>query len=167
MRAARVALVVFVAIVLQASLVARFEAFGARGDIVLLVAICAGMAAGADDGAIVGFSAGMAFDLLLDTPLGLSALTYSVVGYLAGTFQGSVLRATWWIPVAGAVVASAMGVVVFALVGHVIGESTLVDPPLAAIVGVVAVLNGLLSLPVGRTMRWALADQDRARYSLR
>ena len=44
---------------------------GAHPDIMLLLPVAAGMAAGPEEGAVVGFVAGMAADLLLPTPFGL------------------------------------------------------------------------------------------------
>ena len=51
----------------------------------LLLAISAGIAAGPEWGALTGFIAGIAFDLVLQTPFGLSALSYCIVGYLVGS----------------------------------------------------------------------------------
>lgn len=156
----KVAAIIVVAIGVQTSLVAPLSIGGARGDIVLLVAIAAGLEGDADSGAIVGFAAGLTFDLLLDSPVGLSALTYCLVGYLVGTFQGSVLRSTWWIPLLATVGASALGVVLFATLDQVLGQATIDASRLPVIVAVVAAVNGLLSRPFRWALRWALADSS-------
>jgi rod shape-determining protein MreD len=161
--AVRVALVVFVAISLQIILVSRLSIGGARGDVVLLVAIVAGLEGDADRGAIIGFAAGLTFDLLLNTPVGLSALTYCLVGYVVGSLQSSVLRSTWWIPVLGTIVASAIGVTLFALFDDVLGGATIQLSRVPGIVVVVALLNGLLSRPFRWAMRQALADPTGSR----
>ena len=158
--AIRVALVVFTAVLLQVSVVARLPIADVRADIVLLVAIAAGLESDAEHGAIVGFFAGLTFDLLLDTPVGLSALTYCIVGFVVGTFQGAVLRTTWWIPVTATVLASALGVVIFAVLDQVLGQATVEPSRLPAIVAVVAVLNGLLSRPARWALRHALSDSS-------
>ena len=49
--------------------------FGAHGDLLLLVPIAAGLTVGPERGAIAGFVAGLAVDLLVTTPFGLTALT--------------------------------------------------------------------------------------------
>jgi len=156
--ATRVAVVLFLAIVVQASFIARLPVAGARADIVLLCAIAAGFESDASRGAIVGFAAGLTFDLLLNTPVGLSALTYTLVGYLVGMFQGSVLRSTWWIPVLATLVASAFGVLLFAALDRVLGQATVDPGRLPTIVAVVALTNGLLSRPARWAMRRALAE---------
>jgi rod shape-determining protein MreD len=134
----------------------------------LLMGIAAGLAAGPDRGAAVGFGAGVAFDLLLPTPLGLSALVYTVVGYGAGMFGGSVVRASWWMPMVIAAAASATGVILYALVGQVLGQATLSGPPLLGIVAVVTAVNTVLAPLVVRAMRWAAVDDAAGRrYSTR
>jgi rod shape-determining protein MreD len=160
--AIKVALVIFTAVLLQVSVVARLPIFGVRGDIVLLVAIAAGLESDAEHGAIVGFFAGLTFDLLLDTPVGLSALSYCLVGFVVGTFQGAVLRTTWWIPVLATVIASALGVLIFALLDGVLGQATVEPSRLPAIVAVVALLNGLLSRPACWALRHALSESSHA-----
>ena len=160
--ALKVALVVFTAVLLQVSVIALLPIEDVRGDIVLLVAIAAGLESDGEHGAIVGFFAGFTFDLLLDTPVGLSALSYCLVGFVVGTFQGAVLRATWWIPVLATVLASALGVLIFAVLDQVLGQATVEPARLPAIVAVVAVLNGLLSRPARWAMRHALSDSSHA-----
>jgi rod shape-determining protein MreD len=161
----KIALVLLVALVLQVCLVARFSLDGARGDLLLLLALAAAVAGGPEKGAIVGFAAGLTLDLVLDTPLGLSALVYCIVGYAVGSFQGSVLRVAWWMPVASIVIGSAAGVVIYAIAGVVLGQATLSGPSLTTIVVVVAAFNGLLALPATRLMRWALADSSHRRFT--
>jgi rod shape-determining protein MreD len=163
MTAVRVSLVIVLALILQTSLVSDLRLLGATGDIMLLLAIAAGMASGPERGAIVGFASGLAFDLLLQTPFGLSALTYCIIGYVVGTMQTSVLRLTWWIPVGLAVAASAAGIVLYSVVGEVVGLDGLLDSHLVAIVFVVALLNALLSLPAVRLLRWSMQDDLRGR----
>jgi rod shape-determining protein MreD len=151
---ARLALVLLVAVVVQTTVVADMWLFEATGDLMLLVAIAAGLAGGATRGAAVGFASGITFDLLLTTPFGLSALTYCLVGYAVGAVQGSVLRATRWIPIAAAAVSSALGVILYVVLGQVVGqEFALRDTP--TIVAVVAALNVILVLPATRILKWA------------
>lgn len=163
---ARWAMVVFVALVLQSALVADLDLFGARGDLVLLVVIAAALAGGADQGAYVGFGAGLALDLLVQTPFGLSSLAFCITGYAIGSFQGTVLRAVWWVPVLSAAAGSALGIIVFAVGGEMVGQDDLINNDLAGIIIVVALLNALLIVPTMRAARWAMTD-PRPRLSSR
>ncbi len=159
MSSAKLAGVVLVALVLQVCLFARFSYDGARPDLLLLVAVIGGLVAGPERGAIVGFAAGLAFDVVLSTPFGMSALVYTLVGYTVGVVGATVVRASWWIAPAVAAVASAGGVFLYALVGAVLGEATFAGPPLTAIVVVVSAVNAVLAPLMVRVVRWARVDE--------
>jgi rod shape-determining protein MreD len=165
MAVARWGLILTVTIVLQATLVAQLPLFQERADIVLLAPIAAGIVGGRDLGAVIGFVFGLFFDLLLQTPLGLSALAYCLTGYAVGALQTSMLRAAWWIPVVSAIAGSAIGVLAFAVVGEMIGQDGMVSGRLPAIIGAVAVINTVLVLPAVRVVRWAVAPTRHARLT--
>lgn len=131
--------------------------FGVAADVMLLLAIAAGIAAGADRGAALGFGAGLLADCFLQTPFGLSALTYSLVAYGVGTFQSTILHTGRWIPMLTTLVASALGVALFALLGLVLGQDHLVSARLVVVAGMVGVLNALISPVAVRLLRWAVA----------
>jgi rod shape-determining protein MreD len=167
MVAARWVIVLFGTILLQATLVARLPLFHEKGDIVLLLPIAAAIVAGREVGAIVGFLFGLMFDLLLQTPLGLSALSYSLTGYAVGAMQTGVLRSAWWITVISAIAGSAIGVLTFAVVGEMLGQDGLVSDRIPGIIGAVAIINAVLVLPAVRVVRWAMAPGRRARLATR
>lgn len=160
--AARVALVGLVVLVLQVCLISPINIVGARGDIVLLFAIAAALETDAQRGAIAGFSLGLAFDLLLDTPVGLSALSLALVGYSVGSAKDLVLRSSRIITLALVAVASVGGTVLYAAMAVVLGVT--VDwGDLPAIVAVIAVVNALLSTPMRWALRWAYGPDDATR----
>lgn len=148
-----------VALLLHTVVSPQLRVLGVAPDLLLLLGIAAGIAAGPNRGAVVGFVAGLLADCFLQTPFGLSALCYSLVGHAVGIFQTTVLHAAMWIPVATAMASSALGVVLFAVVGAVLGEDALLTGRLLTIVAVVAPLNGLLVLVVLRPVRWASAGE--------
>jgi rod shape-determining protein MreD len=166
--ATRISLVLVVGLTVQMAMASRLEVLGVQGDLLLLIAVCAGLAAGPDRGATIGFAAGVSFDLLLQSPFGLSALTYALVAYVAGSLQDSVLRAAWWIPVATAAAASALGVILYGVFGTMVGED-LLALSLLRIAVVVGILNGIAAPLVLRVVRWATgtADSVRARAVMR
>lgn len=153
--AARLPPVFVFAVMLHTAVLPQFRVAGVAPDLLLLLGIAAGIAAGPDRGAIVGFTAGLLADCFLQTPFGLSALTYSLVGYAVGMFQTTILHAALWIPVTTAIVASAIGVVLFAVTGAVVGQAHLLSNRLVTVVLVVSLVNGLLFLFVARPVRWA------------
>src|SRR5205807_9679243 len=77
----RVAFVIFLVVMVQQTVVVALRVGGAHPDLLWLLPITAALLDGPETGAIVGFWAGLAFDLVLPTPFGLSALVGCVLGY--------------------------------------------------------------------------------------
>jgi rod shape-determining protein MreD len=158
----RVPLIILVALAVQTTLFTDVRPFGALADIMLLLALTAGMVAGPRDGALYGFVAGLAYDLMLRTPFGLSALTYALVGYGAGYLEEAAAAARWWMAMIVTAAASAVSVVVYALIGTVFGLRDVVTVHLLSVTAVVAVVNGLLAPVALPVQRWALRGRVRA-----
>lgn len=145
------------ALLLQTAVLARMRVFGVMPDFMLLVAIAGGITAGPIRGAALGFASGMLIDLFLPTPLGLSALVFTLVAYGVAVANTGVLRSAWYIPVLTAGGASAAGVVLYAVIGAVLGEP-MVTGHLVTIAAVVGVSNAVLA-PVGvRFVDWSLGS---------
>ncbi len=153
LRAARLSFVLVVVLTVQTTWLAELRPFGVTGDLLLLVTIGAGLVAGPLRGAVVGFIAGMAIDLVLLTPLGLSALAYLAVGYVVGAVHAGVLRSAPWIPVVVALVATALGIVFYVILGQLVGQHFRV-PSLPRIVVVTSLMNALLVFPAMWVMSW-------------
>jgi rod shape-determining protein MreD len=153
LRAARLGLVLVVLLTLQTTWLADLRPLGEPGDLLLLLAIAAGMAGGPQRGAFVGFLAGMAIDLVLLTPLGLSALAYLAVGYVVGAVHDGVLRSAPWIPLLVTFVATALGIIFFVMLGQLVGQHFRV-PNLPRIVLVTSVMNTVLAFPALFLARW-------------
>ena len=154
--AVRVPPLLLLAVVLHTAVFPQLRAFDVAPDVMLLLAIAAGIAGGPERGATTGFACGLIADCFLQTPFGLSALAYSLVGWGVGSFQTRILHATWWIPVLTAAVATAAGVLLFAALGAVVGQDHLISVRLVPIVGVCALWAALLASPLVRLARWAL-----------
>ena len=159
----RGALVIFAVLILQTGIISNLESFGAFGDVVLLLAIAAGSVGGPDRGATYGFAAGLAYDLLLDTPFGMSALVYALVGYAVGMAAVWMLQPRWWFHLVTAAVGSVVAVLLTALVSKATGTGYPLDE-LARIAGVVAAWNVALILPARRVMQWALGEDRGTRF---
>jgi rod shape-determining protein MreD len=147
-------IVLLTALVIQASVVSQLDLFGAHGDLLILVPVAAGLTLGAERGAIAGFVAGIAVDLLVTTPFGLTALAYCIVGYGVGAFQSGVLRASWWLPPVAALGGAAFGTVAWALAATVVGQEGLLNADLYRMVTAVAVVAVVLVVPAVRLARW-------------
>ncbi len=160
----RIAALVAGALLLQVCLIGQFSIAGARPDLVLLVVLAAAFVFGPDDGAIVGFGAGLGFDVFLSTPFGLTAFVFTVVGYAAGRWTAGVIRSAWWLSSLAIASASAAAVLAQAMVGEVLGQTSLTDTPLGPILIVVPVANLFLAPLATTLVSWARAgDRPRGR----
>jgi len=145
------------ALLLQTTVLVRLRVFGVMPDFMLLVAVAAGITAGPTRGAALGFTSGMVIDLFLPTPLGLSALVFTLVGYGVGVANTGVLRSAWYIPMLTAGAASMAGVALYAVAGSVLGERMLTGH-LVTIVAVVGLSNAVLAPVAVRLVGWSLGS---------
>jgi rod shape-determining protein MreD len=147
----RLAALLFVGIMLQTSIGSDLRVDRVAPDLMLLLAICGGLFGGARQGVVVGFTAGLLSDFWLITPLGLSALTFCVVGYLIGTLRETLVPDGWVLVPLLAFVATAVGVVGFVGIGELVGQTQLSAGGHSLLVRKVlieSVLNTIASLPV-------------------
>jgi rod shape-determining protein MreD len=159
----RVAFVIFVVLMVQQTVMVALRVGDAHPDLLWLLPITAALIDGPETGAIVGFWAGLAFDLVLPTPFGLSALVGCLLGFATGTLTAAVdPRAVWLKPVA-AVTGSVAADMLFSVLGAILGQQQMVQVDFLALVLVVAVSSVVLVLPVNRLMRWALAGETHRR----
>lgn len=155
----RLAGLLFVALLVQTTLGSDLRIAGVAPDLMVLVTVCAGLTGGSEAGAWVGFLAGLGYDMfLVSTPVGLSALTYCLIGAAVGALRSAVLqerRSTY--PVAAAA-ATAAAVLVFVGVGDVLGQTQLLGAGRSWLIRVMIIeslWNAVLALPVGYLYAWA------------
>jgi rod shape-determining protein MreD len=154
--ASRVVLVVALFVVVQQTLVLDLRIGGVHPDIMVLLPILAGIIGGPSRGAAMGFVAGLAADLFLPTPFGLSALVATLVGFAVGEATLAVDRTAVWLPVVAALGGSALYEVVYAVLGSVLGQPQMLHTDVLRIVVVVSVANAVLAVPAMRVVNWAL-----------
>jgi hypothetical protein len=71
-------------LVVHAALLPHLTIQGAAPDVLLVAVVAVASVRGARAGAAFGFAAGLGADLFLTTPLGTSALAYTLVGHIVG-----------------------------------------------------------------------------------
>lgn len=155
----RVLVVVALVLLVQLTVGLDLRIAGVHPDLMWTLPVAAALAAGPRVGAIVGFVAGVAIDLLLPTPFGLSALVGTLLG--AGTGRVAAVLASrdadqWWLAPLAAAIGSAAAVIVYAVLGAVLGQEQMLRVDLGAVVGVVALVNALAVKPVARLTAWSL-----------
>lgn len=148
----RVAGLLGAAVVVQTSVGADLRVDGVAPDLILLVTLCAGLFGGPRQGVLVGFAGGLLADVfLVDTPLGLSALTWCLVGYAVGVLRATALPDGWAVVPVVVLAGTAAGIVAFVGIGDIVGQHQLVAGGrswLVRVVVVESVLNAVLSVPV-------------------
>lgn len=153
----RVGAVIAAALVLQLSVVGRIGLFGVSGDLMVVVAVAAGYHAGPERGALIGFVAGLSIDLLLVTPLGLSALVLTGVGYISGLVATNLIRESRLMVVVLATALAPTAVGAWVLIGALFGQTHLLEAPLLPI-GLVTALVALAAIGlVSPVVRWAVS----------
>ena len=120
------------------------------------------MAVGPERGAIAGFVAGLAADLVVNLPYGLSPLTFVLVGFATGLLRNTILaRGIDGAQVVSCVGAAAAGTILYALLGAVAGQHGLLGVETAEALLAVSLGAIVLSYPALVASRWAFAGTRR------
>jgi rod shape-determining protein MreD len=165
-RRIRLALVIVVCVVLQTTLFTHLQVDGVAPDLGLVAVLAVAWENGPDSGAIYGFIMGLAVDLFLTTPLGLSALSFAITGYAVGVFQAGVVRTSPWLaPILGGV-GGLFGGLVFITAGAIVGQPGMLSFDSLRIVIIASVYDAVIAPLVFPIVRRA-ARRDDARASWR
>lgn len=121
MRIARLIMLSVATVVVQVVLFPHLQIAGVVPDLGLVLAVAVGYQRGPESGALAGFAAGVGFDLFLDTPVGLYALVYGLVGYGVGVLQAGMLRTPRSLPVLLGLAGGLAGGLLLIVVGVLIG----------------------------------------------
>jgi rod shape-determining protein MreD len=155
----RLFVVGFAVMIVQVGLLQQIVVGSAHPDAFLLMAVCAGLVAGPQYGAVVAFVTGLVADLFVVTPYGLSALCFVLVafgvGYLAALPGG---RAPYTFRVVTAFVASIGGTLLYAGLSILVGQPHAPRGELVNVVAVVSVANAVLAIPAVALMRWVFSS---------
>lgn len=120
-RLAAFSLLTLGAVLLQTTLFERATLFGVAPDLILIVVICMALLEGPTVGAVSGFGAGLLRDLHLETPKGITALTYLVVGYVVGSVRPYVQSTSVLLPISAVFVGSLSGSALYEVVSLLLG----------------------------------------------
>lgn len=157
--------VVVLAVVVQVTVVNSIVISGAHADVMLVLAIAAGLAAGPQRGAVIAFVVGLVADLFLPTPFGLSALCYVLVAFAVGLASSLPAgRAPLGFQLAAALLGGIGGTLLYAGLAALIGQPSLPRGELATVVVVVTTGCVLLIAPAYRLLEWTVAAVPGARH---
>ncbi|MCY3786348.1 MAG: hypothetical protein OXG47_06420 [bacterium] len=149
----RSALVLFSVFVLQVGVFDGLRVFGRAAEPLLALAVAGGLVGGWWRGLRLGFAAGLLYDVVAGTPLGLAAFAYALVAAGAGLLQGLTVRLWWLVPPF-----SALGLCLYVLAGEVVGQDHLYNDRFWVTLAVVESWAVVLAAPTLRLVRWAWSE---------
>ncbi len=146
--AAAIAVLVFVAALLQATIVGGLDILGGTPDLLLLALIGIALLRGSVTGAVAGFCGGLVLDVLTLDTLGVTSLVLALAGYWTGRYGETTGRerahAALLAVVVVTVLAAMLGYGLHFLIGEEVSARRVVVETLLPTVG----LNLLVAAPV-------------------
>lgn len=149
------------AVVIHVGLLSHMTPAGVIIDLLVLLAVVGGMVGGRGTGASFGAGCGLASDLILHTPFGMSLLVLTLVGYLSGITAEQIGSARWLVRAAVASLLAASGVGLFACAGWLMDLAYVTEAPIVRIAIVTAIAAFLSDPLLERAVRWALVIRPR------
>jgi rod shape-determining protein MreD len=114
--------VIVTAILLQSTVFSQLRLLGVRPELLYLVTIVIALQEGPNEGALVGFTCGLAQDMLLDQPMGITALTLTLLGYAVGMARQYIVSPSPLVPTIVVAIATALGVGFYEIVTFLLGQ---------------------------------------------
>ena len=149
----RSALVLFSVFALQVGVFDGLRILGRASEPLLVLAVAGGLVGGWWRGLRLGFVAGLLYDLVAGTPVGLAAFAYALVAAASGLLQGYTVRLWWLVPPF-----SAVGLCLYVLAGEVVGQDHLYTDRFWVTLAVVELWAVVLAVPILRLVRWAWGE---------
>lgn len=106
-------LLLLAAVLLQTTVAPFMAIKKIEPDIILMVVVAYAFLDGSAQGSLVGFAGGLLQDLAVGPVLGLNALAKTVVGYVAGLLEDSILFESIFLPVIAVFIATVFHNIVF------------------------------------------------------
>jgi rod shape-determining protein MreD len=146
--ALKIAVLVFFAAVVQASVVAPMQLAGGAADLLLVVLVAVALLRGAVAGASAGFVGGLVIDFATWETLGLTSLLLTVAGYWIGRYGETTGRDRAHAPLVSVLVVTVLYAVAAILLHGVLGATVDVRYALGTALLPTVVLNLVLTVPV-------------------
>jgi len=160
-RMARLASLIVATVLVQTIVFPNLRFFGVVPDVGLVVAVAVAYTEGAESGALFGFVTGLAVDLFLNTPFGLSALAFAITAFAVGVFHEALVRVPRFLPVLLTFAAGIVGGSIFVLVGALVGEEHLFEAQSIGTVVTAAAYDAVLAPGVFPLVRRSLRAESR------
>lgn len=162
MRWIRYFLLIVSLVVVQTAVFPSLRVFGAVPDLLLVATVAVAYERGPETGAVFGFVAGVAIDCFLASPMGVSALAFSLTGYGVGVFQSGLVRSSRWMaPILGGI-GGLVGGFLWICIASIAGQEDLFAPASFRILVTAAAYDALVAFVIFPFARWACGDHDYA-----
>lgn len=153
----RLVIVGLTALALQTTVLTELTLGDTVIELMLLLSVAGGVAAGPERGALAGFVLGLLFDLAYPAdPFGLMALVYSTTAFAAGYAAQFTVRRPWWLGIAVVGLASAAGTFLYPIAAAVVGVDGLLTVEVVGLAVRVGLVNAFLAPLAVPAMRWCL-----------
>jgi rod shape-determining protein MreD len=154
---AKVAVLVFVASILQVTIFSDIEILGGTPDVVLLTLVAIALLRGSIYGAAAGFAAGLLVDTANLGTLGVTSLLLTLAGYWIGRYGETTGRDRAHAPFVSVAVATVLVQFGALILHYMLGDSVSARRVLLEALPPKVALNLLLTLPVYALTRRLLA----------
>ncbi|MGQ0804122.1 MAG: rod shape-determining protein MreD [Actinomycetota bacterium] len=151
---------IVVTVVLQTTLFPDLRLFGVAPDLVLVGTIAVAYRVGPESGAVYGFAAGLAIDLFLQTPLGISALSFAVVAYGVGILQTGLSRTPRFVAAMVGGAGGLAGGLMFVAIAALAGEDQVMAFRTLWVLVLAAMYDALLAVVMFPVARWTVASSS-------
>ena len=138
----------------QIAIVPHFRLFGYIVDLPLILLILVSLHLNPQNGALVGFLTGLLVDLVLHTPFGMTALTFSLAGYGTSSVASQVAERNLFVRSLTVALLSATATSLFACIGALIGLEYVTRRELGAIALVTAIAAVPSTILLSPLVRW-------------
>lgn len=118
----RLASMLLVTVVLQATVAPHVRILGASPDFTLIAVVCVGLLRGSEAGATFGFIAGLCVAVAVFGPLGLVSLVLVIVGYFAGRYAETADLSSGLAPIVVVAAGTAVAEVLYSLAQFLLGR---------------------------------------------
>ena len=145
-----------VMLALQRTVFVDIKVAGVTVQVVLALAATAGASGGSERGAVAGFVLGAMFDLVEGTPLGSTAIAFTIAGAVAGLLAVITAEPQWWLKALFVGLGCAAGEALLPVVRVFIGEESPWPANMLKVILVVGLAGALMSPVLVPLSRWCL-----------
>jgi rod shape-determining protein MreD len=157
--AGKIVVLLFVAVVVQATIMGSIQILGGTPDLVLVLLLVVALLRGAIVGAVGGFWAGFLLDTVYLGTLGVTSLLLTLAGYWIGRYGETTGRDRAHAPFVSVAVVTVLFAIGELVLHFLLGESVEARAALVDAMPATLLLNLLLTVPVYALVRRLLASQ--------